>query len=88
MLGILGEGPDDKGHDFAGIGGVGGARRSSVEGGLDLDDFRDDVENNLVRLLFFFKGFEADELPSLVGNSSPDPPRPASILCSVPRSID
>jgi len=88
MLGILGEGSDFKGHEGADVGVVGVPRRSSVEGGLDLEDFFEAEENSLVRLFFFFKGFVTGESPPEVTNGCPDPPPPGSIASSFSRNID
>lgn len=65
MLGILGEDSDVKGHNGTGVSGVVGVWRSSVNGGLDLDDFPDEVKNSLVRLFFFFSCFEGGGRPSV-----------------------
>lgn len=64
ILGILGEASNVKGHNCAGMGGVVGAWGSSVDGGSDRDDFRDDwvdVENSLTMLFFFPSGFRVGD---------------------------
>lgn len=73
------------------MGGVDGSRRFSIEGGLDRDDFLDDldgVEKSLVRLFFFFSEVGACGWPYVVTSCSPEPPLANSIVWSVSRSIE
>ena len=77
MVGILGaaEALGVEGWNCGGSCGVGGPVSSSADDGLDAEDFLDDEDSNLVRLFFFFRGFEAAAgSPIGTANGPADPP--------------
>ena len=83
MVGILGaaEALGVEGWNCGGSCGVGGPVWSSVDDGLDAEDFLDDEDSNLVRLFFFFRGFEAAAGSPIGTASGPaDPPWSIAIL--------
>lgn len=90
ILGILGEASDVKGHSCAGTGGVAWAWRSSVHGGPDREDFRDDwddAEKSLTMLFFFLSGFRVGDWPLVCITCSPESPLPNDIVLSVARGF-
>lgn len=83
MVGILGA-ADALGFEDWNCGGncgVGGLASSSVDDGLDAEDFLDVEDSNLVRLFFFFRGFEAAAgSPIGTANGTADPPWSIAIV--------